>query len=100
PDDYANTQDQIRQKLSDIAQQVAQLSGQRSHVIKSTRRGIVNNLQAIEGQQANMGSNIPLLTLLPVDTLLTVHLLVPVRAAGFVEPGQRLDIRYDAFPYQ
>jgi membrane fusion protein len=100
PDESANTLDQFRQKLSDLAQQVAQLSGQRSHVIKSTRGGIVNNLQAIEGQQAVFGSNIPLLTLLPTDTLLTAHLLIPVRSAGFIEPGQRLDIRYDAFPYQ
>lgn len=100
PDETANTLGQYRQKLSDIAQQVAQLSGQRSHVIKSSRSGIINNLQAIEGQQAVFGSNIPLLTLLPADTLLSVHLLVPVRSAGFIEPGQRLDIRYDAFPYQ
>lgn len=100
PDENANALGQLREKLSDIAQQMAQLSGQRSHVIKSTRSGIVNNLQAIEGQQAVLGNSIPLLTLLPADTLLTAHLLIPVRSAGFIEQGQRMYIRYDAFPYQ
>lgn len=100
PDESANQIDQLRERLSNIAQEIAQLSGQRSHIIKAPRAGIVNNLQAIEGQQAQMGSQFPLLTLMPSDTQLTVQLLVPVRSIGFVEPEQVLDIRYDAFPYQ
>lgn len=100
PEESENTLDQLREKLSEIAQNMAQLSGQRSHIIKSTRSGIVNNLQAIEGQKTIVGSSVPLLTLLPSDISLSAHLLIPVRSAGFVEAGQRLDIRYDAFPYQ
>lgn len=100
PEEHANTIDQLRARLSDIAQQIAQLHGQRAHIIKASRAGIVNNLQAREGQQAHSGSNIPLLTLIPVDTQLTAQLLIPVRSAGFIVPGQALDIRYDAFPYQ
>lgn len=100
PDEHANAVDQLRARLSDIAQQIAQLHGQRAHVIKAARAGIVNNLQAREGQQAYLGSGMPLLTLIPADTYLLVQLLIPVRAVGFVKHGQRLDIRYDAFPYQ
>ena len=29
-----------------------------------------------------------------------MHLLIPVRSVGFIESGQSLAIRYDAFPYQ
>jgi membrane fusion protein len=100
PDESANQIDQLRERLSNIAQQIAQLSGQRSHIIKAPRDGIINNLQAIEGQQAQTGNQIPLLTLMPSDTQLTAQLLIPVRSIGFVEPDQILDIRYDAFPYQ
>lgn len=100
PEENATALDQIRTRLSDIAQQMAQLHGQRAHIIKASRTGIVNNLQAREGQHIYLGSTTPLLTLIPEDAQLSAHLLVPVRAAGFVKPGQQIDIRYDAFPYQ
>lgn len=100
PDESANQIDQLHERLSNIAQKIAQLNGQRSYIIKASRDGIINNLQAIEGQQAQLGNNIPLLTLIPSDTQLTAQLLIPVRSIGFVEPVQTLDIRYDAFPYQ
>jgi membrane fusion protein len=100
PDENANTLDQLRSRLSDLAQQITQLSGRSSRIIKAPRAGIVNNVQAREGQQAYANNNIPLLTLFPSNTQLTVHLLIPVRSVGFIEPGQSLAIRYDAFPYQ
>lgn len=98
PEDHANTVDQIQAKLSDIAQQIAQLHGQRAYIVKAPRAGAVSNLQAREGQQTR--SDIPLLSLVPENARLNAHLLIPVRSAGFVEPGQHLEIRYDAFPYQ
>lgn len=100
PDENATALDQIRTRLSDIAQQIAQLHGQRAHIIKASRAGVISNLQAREGQHIYIGSTTPLLTLIPEDTQLSAHLLIPVRAAGFVKLGQQIDIRYDAFPYQ
>lgn len=98
PEDHANTVDQIQASLSDLAQQVARLHGEQAYIVKAPRAGVVSNLQAREGQQAH--GDIPLLTLVPENVTLNAHLLVPVRAAGFIEPGQHLEIRYDAFPYQ
>lgn len=100
PDELANTEAQLRSRLSDITQQIAQVNGQSTRILKAARAGIVNNLQAREGQQINLGNNIPLLTLLPKDESLTAHLLIPVRSAGFLADGQAINIRYDAFPYQ
>jgi membrane fusion protein len=100
PDENANAVDQLRSRLSDIAQQITQLNGRSSHIIKAPRAGVVNNLQARAGQQAQANNNIPLLTLFPHDSKLTAHLLIPVRSVGFIEAGQFLAIRYDAFPYQ
>jgi len=51
-----------------------------------------------EGQVANVQS--PLLSILPTDARLQVNLLVPSRAIGFIQPGQSVALRYQAFPYQ
>lgn len=40
------------------------------------------------------------LTLIPDDSKLIGRLLIPTTAIGFVEPGQDVRMRYDAFPYQ
>ena len=40
------------------------------------------------------------LTLIPDDSALVGRLLIPTSAIGFVEPGQEVRMRYDAFPYQ
>lgn len=100
PKDSANSLDQLQSRLSELAQQIAQLQGQRAHIVTATRAGVVNNLQAREGQFVSSTNPMPLLTLADNNSPLVAHLLVPVRSAGFVAPGQRLDIRYDAFPYQ
>src|SRR5690606_22178453 len=100
PQEVANGLDQLRARLSELDQQIAQLQGQRAHVITATRARIVSNLQAGVGQFVASASPVPLLTLADGASTLVAHLLVPVRAAGFIAPGQRLDIRSDAFPYQ
>ena len=98
PEEFANTRDQLRGRLSDLAQQISQLHGQRAYIIKAPRSGTVSNLQAREGLKAQSG--FPMLSLVPGHHALVAQLLVPVRAAGLVETGQALNIRYDAFPYQ
>lgn len=100
PQDAADSMDQLQSRLSEIAQQIAQLQGERAHIVTATRAGIVNNLQAREGQFVTSTNPVPLLTISDSTSPLIAHLLVPVSAAGFIAPGQRLDIRYDAFPYQ
>ena len=40
------------------------------------------------------------LSLLPGDGRLEAELLVPSRAIGFIAPGDRVLLRYQAFPYQ
>ncbi|KUJ82779.1 hypothetical protein AWR36_009430 [Microbulbifer flavimaris] len=98
PEEHANNAARLTARLSDLAQKMAQLHGQRAYIIKAPGPGVVNNLQAREGR--NVKSGVPMLSLVPKDHALTAQLLVPVRAAGLMEPGQPLSIRYDAFPYQ
>jgi len=98
PQESANNMDQLRLKLSDLSQQIARLRGNRAHVVMASVDGRVSNINLQTGQRVRFDS--PLLSLLPADSQLVAHLLVPVRAAGFLQPGQQLLIRYDAFPYQ
>lgn len=50
------------------------------------------------GQAVQAGQ--PLLSLLPGDTGLEAQILVPSRAIGFIAPGDRVLLRYQAYPYQ
>ena len=49
---------------------------------------------------AAAGSTLPLMSVVPSDHKLDAHLYGPSRAVGFVRPGQRVLLRYQAFPYQ
>jgi len=91
---------QLRTKLSDISQQLSRINGEQVRVIRSPVAGVVNSLQIHEGLQLGLDQQIPLITLLPSGEQLHLQLLVPVRSIGFIEIGQMLNVRYDAFPYQ
>lgn len=50
------------------------------------------------GQVVNTGQ--PLLYLLPENSTLQAKLMVSSRAIGFINPGQEVILRYEAYPYQ
>ncbi len=62
-------------------------------VAGSVSAQLVKPGQAVQAGQA-------LLSLLPGDAGLEAELLVPSRAIGFIEPGDRVLLRYQAYPYQ
>jgi membrane fusion protein len=97
PQEHKDTVDQVESNLSIISQRVIELKGQRAYTLKAPLSGKITNIQIKEGQQT---STIPLMTVIPEDSVLQAKLLIPVRAAGFVKASQNIDIRYDAFPYQ
>ena len=41
-----------------------------------------------------------MLTILPIDAEFKAELFIPTRAIGFIETGQTVLLRYNAFPYQ
>jgi membrane fusion protein len=96
--DQLNEEGQLKNNLSSISQNIAQLHGQRAYIVKANRAGIVSNIQVSEGQEAS--TNTPLLTITPEGSQLQAELLVPARAIGFVEKGQSVKLRYSAFNFQ
>ena len=60
--------------------------------------GVIATQLTKPGQSVQAGQ--PLLSLLPSDSALEAELLVPSRAIGFIEPGDKVLLRYQAYPYQ
>ncbi len=92
------TINEIENKISELKQREAEIKGRRGVEIRAPISGVVTGVQARGGQTATNTS--PLLAILPSDATMQAELLVPSRAIGFVTPGQKVLIRYDAFPYQ
>jgi membrane fusion protein len=89
---------ELRFRLSAINQALAQAEAQRAVVLRAPRDGVVANLAIQNGQMVAAGQR--LLSILPEGSLLQAELWLPSRAAGFVETGNRVILRYPAFPYQ
>ncbi|AND68651.1 anibiotic ABC transporter [Dyella thiooxydans] len=85
-------------QLASVAQSIAQNEQQRAVVLRAPHDGLVSAVLLKSGQMVSAGE--PLLSILPADSTLQAQLLVPSRAIGFIEPGSRVVLRYQAFPYQ
>lgn len=83
---------------SELRQRLAEIHGNQNYSIVAPASGRVTSLIYKEGETIKPDS--PLLTILPRDVDLKAYLYVPTRAAGFLEKGQKVRIRFDAFPYQ
>lgn len=88
----------LDRSAAQIGQERAESEGRREIVIQAPGDGTVTAIQAVVGAAA--GSGVPLLAIVPANHRLEAHLYGPSRAIGFVQPGQRVLVRYPAFPYQ
>ncbi|WP_174236080.1 HlyD family efflux transporter periplasmic adaptor subunit [Rhodanobacter sp. L36] len=98
PLDASTQGNDTERKLADISQSQAQNEMQRAVVLRAPRDGVISSLLLKPGQMVTAGQS--LLSLLPAGSVLQAQLLVPSRAVGFIEPGSRVVLRYQAFPYQ
>ena len=88
----------LERSVSQIGQERAEAEARRELVIQAPGDGTVTAIQAVVGAAA--GSAVPLLAIVPAHHRLEAHLYGPSRAIGFVQPGQRVLVRYPAYPYQ
>lgn len=98
PLDAATRQNETERQLATVRQSIAQNEVQRAVLLRAPRDGTVSAVIAKPGQTVAAAQ--PLLSVLPTGSRLQALLLVPSRAIGFVEPGSRVVLRYEAFPYQ
>lgn len=98
PLDAASKRNDTERQLATIHQSIAQNEAARAVVLRAPHDGIVSTILPKEGQMVAAGQSV--LSILPSGSLLQAQLLVPSRAIGFIEPGNRVVLRYQAFPYQ
>lgn len=89
---------ELRRNLEALEQQIAEVEGRRSYVVRAPRSGRVSALYATDGQVAD--PRLLQMVIAPPTPVLEAELFVPTRAIGFVRIGQPVRILYEAFPYQ
>lgn len=88
----------LDRSLAQLGQERVEVEARREIVVPAPGDGTVTAIQAVVGAAA--GNTLPLMSIVPRDNKLDAHLYGPSRAVGFVRPGQRVLLRYQAFPYQ
>jgi membrane fusion protein len=81
-----------------LEQELAGAEAEREILVTAPEAGVVTALLAEAG--GGVSTATPLLGIVPEDARLEAQLFAPSRAVGFVRPGQRVLLRYAAFPYQ
>lgn len=90
--------DGMRAKLSNLDKQVATSEARHSIEIVAPASGKVTAISSRPGQIVAAGAR--LLTIVPSQERMQAELLAPSTSIGFLRPGQRVLLRYSAFPYQ
>ena len=93
-----NQVQQLEQQKDELQQELVQNKAKQEVVINASIAGVVTNIEPSQGD--SVAANATLATVLPSGTRLHAQLLVPTRAIGFIVPGNRVVLRYDAFPFQ
>lgn len=93
-----NEIEQLERLLSENTQELLEIQLREKIIIKANASGVISTVNAELGQFIDLSK--PLLTILPNDTKLIAQLYVPSRAIGFIEEGDKVLLRYQAYPYQ
>jgi membrane fusion protein len=88
----------LDRSLAQLGQERVEAEARREIVVSAPGDGTVTAIHAVVG--AGINSTLPQMSIVPADNPLEAHLYGPSRAVGFVRPGQRVLVRYQAFPYQ
>jgi membrane fusion protein len=88
----------VQRNVSATEQDLTDNEARREILIRAPQSGIVTAITAEVGQTT--GANQPLAAILPAGAELEAEIYAPSRSAGFVKPGMRVLLRYQAYPYQ
>lgn len=84
--------------LAALSQETVRMEADGELLLRAPVAGLVANRLVETGQAVQPGQ--PILSLLPKGAELRAQLLVPSSAIGFVKSGDRVLLRYQAYPYQ
>ena len=89
---------QLNRTVSEITQEELNLDLQQEQTVHASKSGYVSTSNVEVGQQVSPSQL--LLSIVPGNTELVANLYVPSRAAGFINPNDKVVLRYQAYPYQ
>src|SRR4029077_18186475 len=90
--------DALKNKILDIDEKLAKSEARRSIEIRAPEAGVVTAIVGHPGQL--VGSGAPMLKIVPERATMHAELLAPSSAIAFIYEGERVMLRYSAFPYQ
>src|SRR5690606_33926609 len=88
----------VMRDLALLDQEMVQAAAAGSALVKSPVPGIVASRLVRPGRRVHAGQVV--MSRWPRGSLLQAQLLVPSRAIGFIAPGDKVLLRYQAYPYQ
>ncbi len=91
-------QAELRSQAAELQKQQVRMTAEQDTTVLAPAAGRIATVLSREGMSVAAGE--PVLLLLPEGALLQAELWLPSSASGFVNPGQRVNLRYEAFPYQ
>ncbi|MGM4986275.1 HlyD family secretion protein [Rhizobium sp. 11_C7_N12_5] len=97
-DNAAITLGDYRQRMASLDQAVIEDDARRSIDIVAPRSGTVTGMIAKVGQMIPTGG--AMATIIPNDDTMEIQLLAESSSMGFVREGQKVMLRYTAYPYQ
>ncbi|CBG87153.1 HlyD family secretion protein [Citrobacter rodentium] len=88
----------INRRLSELKQAMMENESRRSIVLNAPLNATIASVLVKQGQMVNAGQTVA--SLLPENAALQARMMVSSRAIGFIVPGQRVTLRYQAYPWQ
>lgn len=91
-------ENKILTQINALRQEIIKQKANQKLIITAPISGRVTSLQAYKGLR--MLPQQLILAILPENTEMEADLFIPTRAIGFLEEGQQVQLRYDAFPFE
>ncbi len=89
---------EIDRSVAALEQELAEAEERREILILAPEDGTITGMQVERGGSTQ--PSVPLMNIVPAGATLQAQLFSPSRAIGFLREGQRVLLRYEAFPYQ
>jgi membrane fusion protein len=88
----------LERDLAQANRDAAEQDAEQRLLVRAPQSGTVSTVLAEPGQSVSPAS--ALATIVPAGAVLQAALYAPSSAMGFVQPGQAVQLRFEAFPYQ
>lgn len=89
---------ELRAQAAELQKQQLRVEAEQDTTVVAPMRGRVATVLRQQGM--SVVAQEPVVMLLPDGAVLQAELWLPSSASGFVAPGQGVNLRYEAFPYQ